>query len=119
MVFNVVAAVVVSVVAMIEEAAVVAAAFEVEVLVVVLVAEAAVVFEEVEDVATDIKKKKLFFVLPVICHFLYDNSNYSCCSFYSLYTQNIQHKMKKTIYKKKKDLCSLFNVELVLIRQSM
>jgi hypothetical protein len=98
-VFNVVAVVeeVVFVVVTIEEVVVVVVS-EVEV-----VAEAAAVvvdFEVAEDVATDIKKQNLFFFLPVICHFLYGNTNYCCCLFYSLYTQNKQHETK--IYKKKK-----------------
>jgi hypothetical protein len=103
---------VVFVVVTIEEAVVVVA-FEDEV--VPEVAAVVVDFVVVEGVATDIKKQKLFFFLPVICHFLYGNSNYSCCFFYSLYIQNKQH--EKNIYKKiNVFFFFLFNVVLVLIR---
>jgi hypothetical protein len=73
---------------------VVAAAF---VVVVVLAAD----FVVDEDVATDIRNKKLLFFLRVTCHFLYGNDNDHCCfSFSWLYTQNVQHEIK--IYRKHK-----------------
>jgi hypothetical protein len=67
---------------------------EVEVVVVFEAEVAVVVSEVVEDVVISIKKNNLFFFLPVICHFLYDNYNFFCCFFYSLYTQNKQHETK-------------------------
>lgn len=73
-------AVVVFVVEMIEEVVVVVVFEAVEVVVVAVVE--VVDFEVVEDVETDINKKEIvFFFLPVICHFLYDNINYRCCFF--------------------------------------